>query len=209
MRLTPAFMVLEEFEAFAEPQSAVARGLSESAPQRAVKPVAVLTEADLKRAHEEGWEAGYSSARTEFEVLLSKKDEEHRANLEAAQREFSEQWGTRLAEDFTAAINDVREELAREAAQSVLPFLDNSLRQKALDDLNHTLLQFSRDASHTELNVKGPAELVDTLQRQLPEGWLVNATVDENDPEVTVQMDASVFRTQITEWIERVQEAAG
>ena len=208
MRFTPAFMVLEEFDAAAEGGNALAWAKDEEPQKPAAKSVNVLTEADLQRSHDNGYEAGYQAATAQFEVVLSQRDEETRIQLAAAELEFAERCGARLVEDLTQAIDRIREDLARDAARSVLPFIDTQMRALAVDDLAESIMAMNQDTRDVHLRVTGPAALIGALQQRLPERWQLTATADESDPELTVQVDTSLFRTQIGNWVKRVEEAS-
>jgi len=208
MRFTPAFMVLEEFDSAAESGNAFAWAISEAHPKPAARSVNILTEADLQRSHDDGYEAGYQAATAQFEVVLSQRDEEMHTRLAAAEFEFAEKCGARLVEDLTQAIGRIREDLARDAARSVLPFIDTHLRALAVDDLAENIMAMNRDTGHVHLRVTGPAALIGALQQRLPERWQVTATADENDTELTAEVDTSLFRTQIGNWVKRVTEAS-
>ena len=208
MRITPAFMILEEFDSATESGNTFAWEMLGEGQRPPAKSAKILTEADLEQARNEGHEAGYQAATMQFEVILSQRDEEMRSHLAAAEVQFAAQCGARLADDLTQAVREIREELAREAAQSVLPFIDAGLRAMAVDDLAESVMAMSRDGALGTLHVKGPAALIGALQERLPEGWQFIATTDESDPELSVQADARQFRTQIAHWLKRVQEAS-
>ena len=208
MRVTPAFMILEELDSAAEFGKTLALEIVEEETKPTEQSVKILTESDLQQAYDEGYEVGYQAATAQFEVILSQRDEEVRTQLSTAQQEFAEQCGARLAEDLSMAIREIKADLARDAAQTILPFIDAHLREKAVDDLAESITAFTGDGGQARLRVTGPVALIDALQERLPEGWLLTATADESNPELSVQVDSRLFRTQIAHWVKRVEEAS-
>ncbi|MBU2583352.1 MAG: hypothetical protein KJ622_16715 [Alphaproteobacteria bacterium] len=208
MRFTPAFMVLEELDSAGEVGRALGWGISAEVQKPVQRRVKVLTENDLKQAYDEGQEAGYLTATAEFEVVLAQRDAEARARLAEVEQEFAQNCGARLAEDLTTAIQEIRKELADEAAKSVLPLIDSRLRAIAVEDLAECIMEVGNGGGVGELRLKGPSALIGAMEQQLPEGWNVTATVDEGAVELTAQIDSSLFRTQIENWVKRVEEAA-
>jgi phosphoribosyl-ATP pyrophosphohydrolase len=209
MRFVPAFTVLQELSPTAEMALAFEEELRADEQEKAAKEKAPrLSEEDVRASYEEGYEAGFAAAQAEFAAALEQQKAATAELVRQSQTEWLGKFGEKAAAGLTASLASLRQELARDVADSVLPFLSRSLQERAVESLSEAIREGFDLYGTTEVTVTGPQAMIDALKEKLPQTWQIRERVSEDEVELTAQIDSTVLSTRIAGWIEDLTEPA-
>src|SRR5439155_2902015 len=99
-------------------------------------------------------------ARAEAEVAFERRMGQER-------RRWTEAQADRLAGRIAEGLRDLETRLAASAARVLLPFVEASIRQTAIDDLTRTLREILADGCNTGLAITGPEDLLAMVRDRL------------------------------------------
>ena len=122
-------------------------------------------------------------------------------------RRWTETQADRLAGGIAEGLRDLETRLAAGAARVLVPFLEASMRQRALDDLAHTLHEILGNSRNTGLTITGPEDLLAMVRSRLgADAGAVSYVVDEA-ADIRVVSDDTSIETQFRAWTQRLQQA--
>lgn len=209
MRFVPAFTVLQELSPTAEMALAFEEELKAEEEEKAAESNAPrLSEEDVRAAYEEGYDAGHVAAEAEFSEEIERQKEEAAAVVAAAGTEWMQKYGAKAAAGLTQSLASIRDEVARDVAAAIMPFLSNSLKERAVASLSEAMGETVDVMGSAEVTVTGPQEMIEALKENLPRTWTVHERISEDEVELTAQIDSTVLTTRISGWLKDFTESA-
>lgn len=209
MRFVPAFTVLQELNPTAEMALAFEEELKaeeEAAAEENKAPR--LSEEDVRAAYEDGYDAGLAAAEAEFADELERRKEEADAQVANAGNDFMRQFGEKAAAGVMQSLKAIREELARDTAAAIMPFLSKAMKARAVESLSEAMAETVDVMGAAEVVVTGPQDMIDALKEHLPRTWKVRERVSEDDVELSAQIDSTVLTTRIADWLKEFTESS-
>ncbi len=207
MRFVPAFTVLQELNPTAEMALAFEEELKAEEETKAEENNAPrLSEEDVRAAYEDGYDAGLAAAEAEFADELEKRKEEAEAQVANAGNEWMRKFGAQAATGVMKSLAAIREEVARDTAAAIMPFLSSSLKARAVESLSEAMAETVDVMGAAEVIVTGPQEMIDALKEHLPRTWQVRERVSDDVVELTAQIDSTVLTTRIGDWLKEFTE---
>src|SRR4051812_8017058 len=147
-----------------------------SSKTKSKEPVPDIVAEAVERGRREATEAANAEAdhaRAEAEVAFERRMGQER-------RRWTETQADRLVARIGEGFRDLETRLAADAARVLVPFLEASMRQRALDDLARTLREILADRHNTGLTITGPEDLLAMVRDRLgAEARAVSYVVDE------------------------------
>ena len=113
----------------------------------------------------------------------------------------------RLADVIREASAELEERLSAAIAPILVPLLEASVAQRALEDLRTLMVPLLEREDRPVLKISGPADLVEALREKLndPPACVFEAS---DQPDVRVVAGETVLETQIRDWVERLRQMA-
>ena len=129
------------------------------------------------------------------------------AQMEERIQADRDQWKATHADAITGQIDakfdEVQASICQWIAEIAGPVLTNSVRVRALEELEATVAQLSRKS--LMIKISGPQELLDALRLRLGDSYSVEwSPKDQN--ELQIKADCTVVKTCITGWLEKLRE---
>ncbi|MEQ8824491.1 MAG: hypothetical protein RIC14_08960 [Filomicrobium sp.] len=209
MRFVPAFTVLQELSPTAEMALAFEEELKAEEEERREEDKAPrLSEEDVRASYEEGYGAGYAAADAEHQDALDLQKEQTDKRIADAQAEWMSKFGNQVVVGLKESLAAIREEIAKDVAATVLPFIDEKLQERAISDLSATIAETVDALGTTTVTITGPQLLVDALKAKLPQNWIIREKVSEEEVELTAQVDTTVLTARISGWLNEITGGA-
>lgn len=170
---------------------------------------AVDIAAERAQAHAEGYEAGRAEAEAKWA--------EERQALEAAYATelaaLRERCDVQAAEKIEAGLNGIAGKLAavvgEQTASALVPFLEESLASKAVDELADLIRKAMFDGDIGAITVTGPGEMFEKLKAALGSETPVLRHVAADDLDLSVDIDGSVLVTRLSAWAASLRKVLG
>lgn len=158
-----------------------------------------------REAEERGRAAGEAAALEMFEA----KFQEFQQQTAARMQEEREAWTLEQADRLMAALQeasvDLEERLSAAIAPILVPLLEASVAQRALEDLRALMVPLLEREDRPVLKISGPADLVEALRQKL--GDPPACVFEPSDqPDVRVVAGETVLETQIRDWVGRLRQ---
>lgn len=165
--------------------------------------------AERAQAHAEGFE----TARTE----VTQKWADEKQALEAAHAAeiaaLRERYETQAAEKIEAGLKTIAGRLAaaigEQTAGALVPFLEESLANKAVDELADLIRKAMFDGDIGTVSVSGPREMFEKLKMALGSDAPVLRHVEADDLDLSVDIDGSVLVTRLSAWAASLRKVLG
>ena len=106
------------------------------------------------------------------------------------------------------SLKAIREELARDTAAAIMPFLSKAMKARAVESLSEAMAETVDVMGAAEVVVTGPQDMIDALKEHLPRTWKVRERVSEDDVELSAQIDSTVLTTRIADWLKEFTESS-
>lgn len=192
---------LPDFARGGEPAPPVEMG--SLAPQVPVEDPAKLLDDAYARGRRDGAaDAGERWERTRAADLAGFED-----RLAEERRLWTETESDRLAGEIRQAMQALEEGIAASVARILLPFVSESVRRRALDELSETLTALLTGGVRT-LVVNGPLDLVEPLKAKLGPYAQAVEFRPADGPDIVARSRDTVVETQIGAWLDRLAAAA-
>lgn len=170
------------------------------AKEQAPDPAAVLAAAvEAARAEER------AAARAAFEAERARDAEAFEAHLALVRQQWAAESAETLSAGLKAAIAEMEERIANATGRLLLPFLNEAVRAKAVEDLSANITRLLRAPQAPTLRISGPQDLLDMLRTRC--GEIGIEFVPTTDVDVRVTADDTVIETQLSAWRSRLSEA--
>lgn len=167
---------------------------------------AVDPQALIDDAYRRGREAAYEETRAMHAAALQAERERHAAEIAEVRRFYEEKQAGEIAD----AISELRRDLARVVSEDVgavlIPFLDDELRERAMDRLSSLLAEAVADGEIGTVRVRGPRELYEALQARVGESDLHSRYTESEEIDLAVEIDGTLFATRLGDWRDALKE---
>jgi len=161
----------------------------------------------VAEAEERGRRDGIATAKAEAEHARAEAEVAFERRMGHERRRWTETEADRLAARIAEGLGDLETRLAADVGRILLPFLEATIRQKALDELTRTLREILADTRNTGLTITGPEDLLGMVRSRLgAEAASLSYVVDEA-PDIHVASDDTAIETQLRAWSERLLKA--
>lgn len=172
-------------------------------PEPKAKPVDI--EQITREAEERGRAAGEAAALQMFEAKFQEFQQEMAERRKAEREAWTRDEADRLASVLMEAAIELESRLSAAIAPVLLPLLEASVAQRALDDLQALMVPLLEREDRPVLKISGPEDLVEALRQRL--GDPPACVFEPSDlPDVRVVAGETVLETQIKEWVQRLKQ---
>lgn len=176
-----------------------------------VEPLGVSLAVETQRKIDEACAQVRAELRAEADDRLCRALDQQAARftveLDTARRAWAEEEATVLAKAVSAAMADLKAQIAETAAAALRPFLAEGAREMALRDLIEQLGRILTDPNHPALTISGPADLLARVSAALAYDAGSVSFRPDGHPDVRVVAGTTIIETRIQEWIARLDRA--
>lgn len=202
--------VLTRKEGRREPQSQ-----SQPQPQRQAQaqpqlqpPPTPAPEAAPVNLLEDAYRRGHTAGLAEGEAKLAEERVRSAIRLGEERAKWSDQQAVAIVNGFDAACREIESNIASSVARILLPFLADAVRDKAIGSLVEQISALTSNSPVPAFRVTGPSELIDLVRTQLNLAGRSGVEYQSADTvEVRVLADQTKIETQISTWMDRLNEA--
>lgn len=202
--------VLTRKEVRREPQSQ-----SQPQPQRQAQaqpqlqpPAAPTPEAAPVNLLEDAYRRGHSAGLAEGEAKLAEERVRSAIRLGEERAKWSDQQAVAIVNGFDSACREIESNIASSVARILLPFLADAVRDKAIGSLVEQISALTSNSPVPAFRVTGPSKLIDLVRTQLNLAGRSGVEYQSADTvEVRVLADQTKIETQISTWMDRLNEA--
>jgi hypothetical protein len=161
----------------------------------------------LEEAYARGVEAGRAAAQEEHEVKLASQQSLFAKRIDLERQKWIVGVAAKFTDTLTNGMRDMEMRITDATARILRPFVEAELHAKAVAELQANLAALLAAEPGVSLHVKGPANILAVLEKQLASKQ-PPATFEITD-EVDVQITASqaTLETRLGEWLAKLKEA--
>jgi flagellar biosynthesis/type III secretory pathway protein FliH len=199
--------LLTKKEARREPQAQPQR---QTQPQPQVQPASPVPAAEAPPANllEDAYRRGHTAGLAEGEAKLAEERVRGAIRLGEERAKWSDQQAVAIVNGFDAACREIESNIASSVARILLPFLAEAVRDKAIGSLVEQISALTSNSPVPAFRVTGPSELIDLVRTQLNLAGRTGIEYQSADTvEVRVLADQTTIETQISAWMNRLNEA--
>jgi len=158
-------------------------------------------QASTEAWYQKGIAEGMERARAACDAAIARKEEDCRARLDQARKNWSETEGAVLGQQTRNAITALHNEIGETVARILRPLAEKAIVEEALSKLAVEIGKLLSDDDAIRLRISGPSDLISQLRHLMPQN--VPLTVVEGEsPEVAVFANKTVIETRLHEWLE-------
>lgn len=158
----------------------------------------------LEDAYTRGFEEGQREAETRLIHELGEQAAAAEKKLEEARKAWVTETGEVLSMRLDTALQDMHHVLADHFAQVLLPIVEDAVKQEAVRKIAGAIRATVASDWNGPLQVEGPADLLTALKHSLGETAPVLDCQETSGAEVTVKVNDTTLKTQLTAWGETV-----
>lgn len=200
--------VLTRKEVRREPQSQPQQQRQAQAQPQLQPPPAAAPEAAPVNLLEDAYRRGHTSGLAEGEAKLAEERVRSAIRLGEERAKWSDQQAVAIVNGFDAACREIESNIASSVARILLPFLADAVRDKAIGSLVAQISMLTSNSPVPAFRVTGPSELIDLVRTQLNLAGRSGLEYQSADTiEVRVLADQTTIETQISTWMDRLNEA--
>lgn len=171
-------------------------------------PPAAATETASVNLLEDAYRRGHTSGLAEGEAKLAEERVRSAIRLGEERAKWSDQQAVAIVNGFDAACREIESNIASSVARILLPFLADAVRDKAIGSLVEQISALTSHSPVPAFRVTGPSELIDLVRTQLNLAGRSGVEYQAADTvEVRVLADQTTIETQISTWMDRLNEA--
>lgn len=157
---------------------------------------------------DEAYRRGYAAGLAEGDAKLAEERVRSAIRLGEERAKWSDQQAVAIVNGFDAACREIETNIASSVARILLPFLAESVRDKAINSLVEQISALTGCSPVPVFKITGPGELLDLVRAQLETTRRTGIEYEAADTfEVRVVADQTVIETQISAWNERLEAA--
>ncbi len=159
-------------------------------------------------AHARGVLEGQAAAQVELDAALAQQQASFDQKLATERQKWAVEQGTHLSELIAAAFEDVEQRFAERVGSILKPFLGESVRAKALEELSASLNLMLAKGEYAKIAISGPKDLLSALEARLGDRHAGVTFVESDGVDVAVSADGTIIETQIGAWTEAIQKGS-
>ncbi|MDA9518914.1 hypothetical protein XI06_00735 [Bradyrhizobium sp. CCBAU 11434] len=157
---------------------------------------------------EDAYRRGHAAGVAEGEAKLAEERVRSAIRLGEERAKWSDQQAVAIVNGFDAACREIESNIASSVARILLPFLAEAVRDKAIGSLVEQIAALTSNSPVSVFRVTGPSELIDLVRTQLNLAGRTGIEYQSADTvEVRVLADQTTIETQISTWVDRLNEA--
>jgi hypothetical protein len=177
-------------------------------PQRQPEPQAAKAEAAPVNLLDDAYRRGYAAGLAEGDTKLAEERVRSAIRLGEERAKWSDQQAASIVNGFEAACREIETNIASSVARILLPFLTEAVRDNAIGALVEQIAALTSGSPVSVFRVTGPGDLIDLVKAQLDAANRSSIEYQPSDAvEVRVLADQTTIETQLSTWINRLQEA--
>ena len=200
--------VLTRKEIRREPQSQPQPQAQRQAQPQLQPPPAPAPEAAPVNLLEDAYRRGHAAGLAEGEAKLAEERVRSAIRLGEERAKWSDQQAVAIVNGFDTACREIESNIASSVARILLPFLADAVRDKAIGSLVEQIAVLTSNSPVPAFRVTGPSELIDLVRTQLNLAGRSGVEYQSADTvEVRVLADQTTIETQISTWMDRLNEA--
>lgn len=200
--------VLTRKEVRREPQSQPQPQRQAQAQPQLQPPPAAAPEAAPVSLLEDAYRRGHTAGLADGEAKLAEERVRSAIRLGEERAKWSDQQAVAIVNGFDAACREIESNIASSVARILLPFLADAVRDKAIGSLVEQISALTAHSPVPAFRVTGPSELIDLVRTQLNLAGRSGVEYQSADTvEVRVLADQTTIETQISTWMDRLNEA--
>ncbi|MFT4080082.1 MAG: hypothetical protein QM659_12330 [Rhodomicrobium sp.] len=157
-------------------------------------------ELEMAAAYRKGLDEGEAKAQAVAAKMLAESDASHKAEMEAARKQWVEGEADRLQALLIQSLAAMQAEICDVAARILTPIVERHLTDEAIARLLAEIQRLTSDEGVIKLKICGPSDLVHELAQRLDEAVTVE-TVITKACDVTVSVDRTVIETSLGRWL--------
>jgi hypothetical protein len=157
---------------------------------------------------DEAYRRGYAAGLAEGDAKLAEERVRSAIRLGEERAKWSDQQAVAIVNGFDAACREIETNIASSVARILLPFLAESVRDKAIGSLVAQISALTGSSPVPVFKITGPGELLDLVRAQLETNRRTGIEYETAENfEVRVVADQTVIETQIAAWSARLEAA--
>jgi hypothetical protein len=157
---------------------------------------------------DDAYRRGFAAGMSEVEAKLAEERVRGAVRLGEERAKWSDQQAIAVVDGFAAACRELETNIADSVARILQPFLADAVRDKAVAALVAQIAALSGKSPTSVFRVSGPRDLLDHITVELDKARRTGIEYQVADTvEVRVVADQTVIDTQMSAWIERLNEA--
>ncbi|MBW8283174.1 MAG: GTPase [Rhizobium sp.] len=178
-------------------------GISEPEPEP------IDLEAERREAYAQGHEAATAELGERHAAELQALRTAHDEAMAALEARLMGEAARRLAEGLERTTAEIALAISEHAAEALSPFLSREVAAKAVADLAELLRSAIVDGEAGTITVKGPRALFELLLAHLPEQQGRLRHVEDEDLDLSVEIEGTVLVTRISAFAASLKKVLG
>ena len=170
---------------------------------------AIDVEAERAEAFAEGRDVAEMELVSKHEAELAALKAAHQFELDSLRARYEQDYAIALAERFMVFTGEVADAVAAQAAQVLVPVMNQVLTKGAISDLARVIVEGLQDGEGMTITVKGPLDLFEQLKSHFDEPAPVFRHVEMQDVDLTVEFGDAVLVTRMAAWADTVRKVLG
>ncbi len=153
-----------------------------------------------------------AAAQAEFDAIRTADLAEFDRRLAERETEIHAAIGETLSGQVSEGLAAIEERVGRQVATVLLRFLDQAVRERAVNELIEAVSALVTGGSATRVRIAGPAALTERVEAAIAPTGVPVERAESSAADVSVTIDDTVVETNIAAWMERLMtqaEAAG
>lgn len=164
-------------------------------------------EAERAEAHAEGYEAGVTEARREWEDLRTQLQRTHADEIAALRKQYEAEIASVVEKKMGEAAVLIAEAVSDQTARVLAPVVEQVLVSKAVADLADLLRVTILEGDAATITVHGPLHLFEKLTAVLgAEHAALVKHVEAADLDISADISGSALVTRLSAWSARLKE---
>jgi hypothetical protein len=156
---------------------------------------------------DDAYRRGFAAAMSEVDAKLAEERVRSAVRLGEERAKWSDQQAVAIVNGFAAACRELEANIAESVARILQPFLADAIRDKAVAALAQQITALSCNSPTSVFRVSAPRDLLDLITVELDRARRTGIEYEVADTvEVRVVADQTVIETQMSAWIERLNE---
>jgi hypothetical protein len=203
-------VLTKQKEARREPQPQLQREQRQAPSQPQLQPPAPAPAAEAPSVNllDDAYRRGHAAGLAEGEAKIAEERVRSAIRLGEERAKWSDQQAVAIVNGFDAACREIESNIASSVARILLPFLADAVRDKAIGSLVEQISALTSNSPVPAFRVTGPSELIDLVRTQLNLAGRSGVEYQSAETvEVRVLADQTTIETQISTWMDRLNEA--
>ncbi|HEX2841788.1 hypothetical protein [Hyphomicrobium sp.] len=166
------------------------------------------SEALISDAHVRGVLEGRAAAQVEQDAVLGQLQASFDQKLATERQRWAAEQGAHLSALIATAFEDLEQRVAERVGSILKPFLSDSIRAKALEELSASLNLMLAKGEYAKIAISGPKDLLSEIEARLSQRHAGVTFVESDGADVVVYADGTIIETQIGAWTEAIQRGS-